>query len=229
VGEPTPPPGPPPPGSVPSGQPPWPAAADAATDSGATWQWPAPDVAAPGGWGPPPSAWSPPPAPRTRRTWLVVTLAIGGSLAIIGVSFAWYLLGGWGWHEWWDDWGSDVVVVGPDGTLRSLELTVGDCAVVGEDRPMDEVEPVACGLPHDLEVYLVGELDLVVGLSVTDAAMDVCEPAFVAFVGAAYTRSWYSYVAFVPDETRMATGNQDVVCAVYTWEEVVGSVEGSRR
>ncbi|MFA9432809.1 hypothetical protein [Egicoccus sp. AB-alg2] len=183
---------------------------------------------------PPPSggaAWQPP-GPSRHRWPLALVLVAGMIVLLVAATFAArpLLEGALEGFEGFAEYGEWVVPVGPDSDLTGLDVEVGTCATTDDLWWPTVISPVDCERRHDLEVYLVTNLDVAPGLSVPDAALDVCEPAFSAFVGAAYSRSEYDYVAFVPDDARFAAGERAVVCAVRPWEgDLVGTVAGTRR
>lgn len=179
---------------------------------------------------PPPHQWGTPAvapvAPPRRRPWVIVAVVVGVFVVLgllgagLGTVTAMLTSG-------WDDW---LVPVGSASDLVAVDLVAGDCADLGGEPT--SLQPVPCAAPHDLEVYAADvTLDIGPGLGVEEAAADACEPIFADFVGAAYSRSEYDYVAFVPDAAALAAGGNVVTCAVRTMsgEQMVGSVQGSRR
>lgn len=103
-------------------------------------------------------------------------------------------------------------------STSATSLAVGDCLLEPDSDEFASVSVVACGEPHDYEVFALTSLsgstypgDLVI----LEEAFAQCEPLFEPYVGRDYATSKWYIDTFVPAEDLWNDGNRDVRCALY--------------
>lgn len=111
-------------------------------------------------------------------------------------------------------------------------LELGDCFDQSEDE--DDIAVVPCEDEHENEVYAVFDLSggAYPGDENVDAyAFDGCDEAFAPFIGRAWEDSLADYWYFTPSEDGWASGDRQVVCAVYDLKRwtTTGTLKGSGR
>jgi membrane protease YdiL (CAAX protease family) len=136
--------------------------------------------------------------------------------------------------------GAALLTVGPTGDLPVVDLEVGACATAAwwDGEAIDAEREVPCTDPHDLEV--AARLELPGGPwedaahddgLVADVADERCLDEFERYVGIDWVDSVLDVVALLPDETRWAAGDRELVCLVVPWEadRLEEPAEGSRQ
>lgn len=121
-----------------------------------------------------------------------------------------------------------------DGDVFALE--VGDCFDQAEPAggTVTSVEPVACDLLHDHEVYAAFELDDEAwpgDEAVADAAEQGCIERFEGFVGVEYADSELEAAAFWPtEESWQERDDREVLCYLgHPDEQLTDPMQGSER
>ena len=122
------------------------------------------------------------------------------------------------------------------GTLSVYDLRVGDCFDLKdpEETETDDVTARRCQESHEFEMYFIGEMPD--GSFPTDdvlfAWLDAnCVPEFGQYIGAPYSASRYEILPFTPTESGWASGDQEVMCAVFDPDdpELTAAVRDSAR
>jgi len=124
-----------------------------------------------------------------------------------------------------------------------FDLEVGDCWTAtttdGDSGPLvTTAQVVDCDDPHLAEVIFIGQIDAeddaeFPGITGRDnAAEDLCQPAFVDYVGIPLAASELGLLWLAPtEESWTESGDRTVTCAVQALDgdPLVGSIEGSER
>jgi Septum formation len=138
---------------------------------------------------------------------------------------------------------SDSSAVTISAEVSVFDLAVGDCFTAapsdGEAGPLvTTAEIVSCDDPHLAEVVLIGELPDAVGADFPgveardEAAEDLCQPAFMDYVGLPLAASELGLLWLAPTEESWTEQDDRVVtCAVQALDgdPLTGTVEGSER
>jgi Septum formation len=155
-----------------------------------------------------------------------------------------------------DSVAADTTTTVPDDTATSesanvtisdevsvFDLAVGDCFTAapsdGDAGPLvTTAEVVSCDDPHLAEVVLIGDLSDADGAAFPgveerdDAAEDLCQPAFMDYVGVPLAASELGLLWLAPtEESWTEQDDREVTCAVQALDgdPLTGSVEGSER
>lgn len=113
------------------------------------------------------------------------------------------------------------------------DLEVGQCIpYVDWEEDVYYVPVVSCDEPHTDEVYLTFDIedgefpgDEEVGL----IADERCVAEFETFVGHAYADSVLDFYWSVPTQRTWRLGDREVVCIVYSYDDVTGTLQGAAR
>jgi hypothetical protein len=113
-----------------------------------------------------------------------------------------------------------------------LELERGDCVEELLLEITERATAVPCEQPHEMEVLFVGEPwpvgdDYPGDADITDAAYEICEQEFEAYVGVPYLDSVLYLYEWHPSEAAWGRGERWLACAITGDEALEGSVEGS--
>ncbi|MFJ4225493.1 septum formation family protein [Microbacterium sp. NPDC089695] len=113
------------------------------------------------------------------------------------------------------------------------DLEVGDCLPYIEwDEDLYEVPVVPCDQPHTDEIYLTFDVedgDFPGDDELTLIADDRCLAEFDTFVGYAYRDSELDFYYTVPTQGTWRWGDREIICIVYSYEDVTGTLEGAGR
>lgn len=121
-----------------------------------------------------------------------------------------------------------------------FEIPVGACANADdiysdESTEIDSVPLVDCAEPHDMESYASMEIsdlgdDYPGGEAVGDIGWDFCIDEFEKFVGTSYWDSEMEIDFFSPTkEGWERIGDREILCWVYSFDEVTGTLQGAAR
>ena len=125
--------------------------------------------------------------------------------------------------------------------VSAFDLEVGDCFSAapddGDSGPLvTTAEVVSCDEDHLAEVILIGEIEgdgAFPGVAARDqAAEELCQPAFVDYVGVPLAASELGLLWLAPtEETWTDQDDRAVTCAVQSLdgEPLVGTMQGSGR
>lgn len=149
--------------------------------------------------------------PRTRRAFSRI---LAGGIALTAI------LGGLAGCS------KDVVTLEVGQCLNSSDLGTADY--------VDEVDPVDCAEPHDLEVYLVHTLedrDNFPGETITqERSEQACVEAFADFIGMSYDDSELQIFMLTPSkDTWNDAGDRDAICMIQSLEPVTGTLKDAHR
>ena len=127
-------------------------------------------------------------------------------------------------------------------TADEAPVTVGECGdvpglEVGGALDPASIQPVDCGVPHDIEIGAVfdypagADLDFPGTVSVDGYATDQCIERFEPYVGAPYASSELDVLIIAPDADGWAQGDRRIACVLYhvDFQELTGPVAGSGR
>ncbi|KNY06564.1 hypothetical protein AKH00_11640 [Microbacterium sp. GCS4] len=113
------------------------------------------------------------------------------------------------------------------------DLEVGQCIpYVDWEEDVYYVPVVSCDQPHTDEVYFTFDIDdgdFPGDEEVSRIADERCIAEFEAFVGYAYADSVLDFYWSVPTQRTWRMGDREVVCIVYSYEDVTGTVQGAAR
>lgn len=121
------------------------------------------------------------------------------------------------------------------GSQSVFELSVGECYVDLVGDQVQSIEPISCDEPHGIEIMAVFDVlfDVYDKDAITEAAQDGCLAAFEPYMGVEYEVSWYELDWLQPSVGSWSSGDREVVCVVFPYEEgitqSVGSAQGSGR
>ncbi|MFB8191271.1 DUF2510 domain-containing protein [Microbacterium sp. NPDC055988] len=114
------------------------------------------------------------------------------------------------------------------------ELEIGDCLPFvdyGDTGQIYELPVVPCDQPHTDEVYFIFDVDdeeFPGDDALGEAAWDGCAAQFDAYVGIAYEDSVLDFYTYQPTETSWARADDRAVqCILFSYEDVIGSLEGA--
>jgi len=118
-----------------------------------------------------------------------------------------------------------------EGSQSVFELNVGECYVDLFGSAVQTVEPVSCNEPHGIEVIAVFDVELAEydrDLLTTEAQQG-CLAAFEPYMGATYRESWYDLDFLQPSVGSWGSGDREVVCVVFPFDENITQSVGSAR
>lgn len=123
----------------------------------------------------------------------------------------------------------------PDDAERVgwADLEVGQCIpFVDWEEDVYYVPVVSCDEPHTDEVYLTFDIDdgeFPGDEEVGRIADERCVAEFETFVGHAYADSILDFYWSVPTQRTWRMGDREVVCIVYSYDDVTGTLQGAAR
>ena len=113
------------------------------------------------------------------------------------------------------------------------DLEVGQCIpYIDWEEDVYYVPVVSCDEPHTDEVYLTFDIDdgdFPGDEEVSRIADERCIAEFETFVGHAYADSVLDFYWSVPTQRTWRMGDREVVCIVYSYEDVTGTLQGAAR
>lgn len=99
-----------------------------------------------------------------------------------------------------------------------------------ESEEVDSLNPIDCASPHDLEVFakdLVPDGDYPGTEAIIVQGDAVCEAAFTPYVGTDYWESALDFTYLYPIEESWQIGDREILCMLYSPDEVTTSLKGS--
>lgn len=123
----------------------------------------------------------------------------------------------------------------PDDAERVAwaDLEVGQCIpYVDWEEDVYYVPVVSCDDPHTDEVFVTFDIedgDFPGNEEVSRIADERCLAEFETFVGHAYADSVLDFYWSVPTQRTWRMGDREVVCIVYSYDDVTGTLQGASR
>lgn len=118
------------------------------------------------------------------------------------------------------------------GQQDVFQVNVGDCFndTDSSSEEVSEIPAVPCAEPHDNEIYHLFDL---AGdeypLDTPDQADAGCYAQFATFVGLEFESSTLDFYPIYPTAETWATGDREVICAVYDTVQTTGTLAGAAR
>lgn len=121
------------------------------------------------------------------------------------------------------------------GSQSVFELNVGECYVDLSGDQVQSIEPISCNEPHGIEILALFDVDLVAydAEGLTEAGQEGCLAAFEPYMGVEYSVSWYALDWLQPSVGSWESGDREIVCVVFPFEDgitqSIGSAQGTGR